>query len=398
MLSGLAEEGDDDRTYFETLLLGARLIGRQVSEPQEALGILDQAKDVLTGSKDGSLANAVLRLELEGVWERERGCLLMELMEKSSDPTSRPTLQADALKHLIQASILLPTSAGTFYTLSHAQAVCRQVDESTVSIQSALELDPAMVQGWHLLALLLTAKGKWLEASEVVEVGLEAWEEDEDAVDLAELVTSRDFGSSEKQTSIAGAPSSTNSEDPLLVDRRLPSSSTLSPLSPANLFAKRTAFDNLETFLQLRMTQALIIERLEGPDEALELQAANFAFFSDRCGRQFVLPGSSHEIGSLQSSTFPPPNPAIVVGDYKEKPALTLNLSKTEEASPLSDMVPEEEGGQPGSAGLREPSSATTNQSSLDGKDSVEREFSMINSSSPLSTNCCLNFQSLIFV
>lgn len=375
----LIEEGDDDRTFFEALLFGAHMAGRNCGEPKEGLSYLDQAKAVLAESTDGSLTDAALRLELEGVWEQERGCLLMALLERVPDPTSRPTVQAEALKHLLQASVLLPSSARTFFVLAHAQVVCRQVDEATVAIQSALELDPGMVEGWHLLALILTAKGKWAEAAEIVEVGIDTWEE-EDEDDLADidgtdsLVARRDYAD-EKQ-GVQNVPDVASG--PILPGGRLPVVKSFFPRTISTIFLRTTAFAKLEAFLQLRMTQAVLLERLEGPDEALELQQANFAFFSVRCGRQVPLPRAPGQAGSLKSvAVAPVTNLSIVVdGDSHEKSVLLVDSSK-----PIING--EKAYLDRGALGHgRDPSSTATGPSTINDQDPIEQQFAMVSSSS----------------
>jgi len=378
--AALKEEGDDDRTFFEALLFGARMAGRDCGESKEGLSYLDQAKGVLAESTDGSLTDAALRLELEGAWEQERGCLLMALLERAPDPTSRPTVQAEALKHLLQASVLLPASARTFFALAHAQVVCRQIDEATVAIQSALELDPGMVEGWHLLALLLTAKGKWAEAAEIVEVGLDAWEEeDEDEVAAFDdgsdgLIAKRDFAG-EKQ----GLSSATDTvSSPISPGGRLPPSGLLLPSTPSTIFLRTTAFAKLEAFLQLRMTQAVLVERLEGPDEALELQQANFAFFSTRCGRQVALPRAPGQAGSLKSvAVGPSAGPSIVIDNGHEKPALSIDPSQPA----VNGGKAQFDRGMLGHG--RDPSSSATGPSTINDQDPIEQQFAMVSSAYP---------------
>ena len=374
--AAMEEEGDDDRTFFEALLFGARMAGRDCGEPKVGLDYLDLARTVLAESKDGSLANVTLRLELEGIWEQERGCLLMVLLERAPEPTSRPTVQAEALKHLIQASVLLPSSSRTFFALAHAQVVCRQIDEATVAIQSALELDPGMVEGWHLLALLLTAKGKWAEAAEIVEVGLDAWEEeDEDDVAAADgfdaPVAKRDFAN-EKQ---GLEDVSDTAPTPISSGGRLPAAGSLLSATPSSIFLRTTGFAKLEAFLQLRMTQAILVERLEGPDEALELQQANFTFFSVRCGRQVALPRAPGQAGSLKSvAAAPAAGLSIVVDGGHEKPALSIDPSRQAVNGGKAHLDRDALGHG------REASSSATGPSTINDQDPIEQQFAMVSS------------------
>jgi hypothetical protein len=216
---------------------------------------------------------------------------LLVLNVTDHDPITRPILQSEALANLTNATLLSPSSSTAFYNLAYAQAECREIDASIVSIRSALELDPASLHGWHLLTLLLTAQGKWQDALKIADIGLESFDEDgrgEEAmvkegveglpISPADQTTSGD--GSYPTTSPNSPASQTHFAAPLLTSDRLPHPNTLLPTNPALLPTKA---HRLEAAIQLRMTQAAIVERLEGPEAALTCQQEIFAFFSARC-------------------------------------------------------------------------------------------------------------------
>lgn len=80
-------EFDDDRTFGEALLFGARLLGKECADPEEGLKMIDLALDVWRTSADGSLDGAG--------GEREKGmsrllvvkaALEMSLVQKRQSP------------------------------------------------------------------------------------------------------------------------------------------------------------------------------------------------------------------------------------------------------------------------------------------------------------------------
>ncbi|KAL7411328.1 hypothetical protein BDY24DRAFT_396410 [Mrakia frigida] len=304
-----AVESDNDRTFVETLVFGGRLIGKECGDPREGLKFLKKAEE-LSETSTSVKEDVELKARIQGA----KGLLKMAWVIKDHDPLARAGLQTDALKHLTNATLLSPSSAKAFYNLAYAQAECREIDASTLSIRSALELEPSNVHGWHLLTLLLTAKGKWHDAAKVADIGLESWDGDEegevggeDGAGLggeegdATIVGRKDFVEPAAvsapppppppTSSDPSSPPTTTSLPPLLGNngRLIPMSSLLS-YNPS-LFP--TKAERLEAVLQLRMTQTVIVERLEGPEVAMERQQELFAFFSARCGKVLPPPPSA---------------------------------------------------------------------------------------------------------
>ena len=325
-------------------MFGGRLIGKDCGDPREGLKFLKKAEELSETSpsvkEDTELkariqgAKGLLKMAwvIKGEFEppsllstpsslrvlADRSLHRLFSLQTDHDPLARAGLQTDALKHLTNATLLAPSSAKAFYNLAYAQAECREIEASTHSIRSALELEPSNVHGWHLLTLLLTAKGKWHDAAKIADIGLESWDGDEEvetgaedgaAVDEtlkgdATIVGRKDFVEagppSTSASTVPSSPPTTTSLPPLVGSdgRLIPMSSILS----SNSSLLPTKAERLEAVLQLRMTQTVIVERLDGPEIAMERQQELFAFFSERCGKVLPPPAPATRSGGVPRS------------------------------------------------------------------------------------------------
>ncbi|CDZ96999.1 Tetratricopeptide repeat-containing domain [Phaffia rhodozyma] len=322
------EEFEDDRTFGETLLNGAGLLGKysDVIELEEATEMVDLALRIWDNKGDGSLRDD------ERVKARARALVVkagleMSLAEKTQDPTTRPSFQASALKTLLTAVELNPSSASTFYSLAYVQAESREIDSALTSIRTSLKLDRLNIQSWHLLVLLLTAKEQWKEALDAVEEGLKSWdifvEQDEQEKKAGTVLNEDVKEEQEGETSIPkttsvdfaavpieitpSVPSRTKSSrfisapPPLLSAASIPSPTDLVPASER---PSRSYTDMLQVVFQLRITNVFICERLEGPSVAAELELDLFSFYADTCGRP--APFYAMEETDRRSSIFAP--------------------------------------------------------------------------------------------
>lgn len=301
--SQIAEaEIDNDEEFIQTLLVGSRLLVRDLREPEEAWQYACLAGDVVNSrERRGRGVTAGLQARVEeckGIVRMSIAMLRGSPFEKKSsqliwlgsDTATRPTIQSQALNHLIAATRLDSTSATAFYHLAFCQAEARSIDSATNCVRNALELDSRNVQSWHLLALLLTAQNDWAGAAKAGEAGVSVWEQG-DEIDREEeedvlgnpsesdpTIESKDFA--------ATTPSGTTkmSSEPLLEPSgaftSLRSSPTPSSQAPS-LRSKR-----LEAVIQLRMTLNVIAEKVQGPEVAMFRHQELFAFFSARSGKQ----------------------------------------------------------------------------------------------------------------
>lgn len=145
------------------------------------------------------------------------------------------------------------------------------------------------MQAWHLLCLLLTAQGEWASAVTAGEAGVGVWEEEEaivaaevdnlapgmEAISLDPTIESKDFA---KPSSPAPPARSVDSPRLLLPTGIITALPAIAPPTPSKQI-------RLEQVIQLRMTLAVITEKLQGPETAMLKQQELFAFFSGRAGR-----------------------------------------------------------------------------------------------------------------
>ncbi len=191
------------------------------------------------------------------------------------------------------------SNSHTFYHLAYARAEARDIAGATFSNRTALELDSKNVEAWHLLALLRTADKDWQGALKAVEVGLQTWETAEssfagpDAGQQADSSLSpRDFAVQGATPTAADTPAATSPARHALISGSvlLPAANDQTTARPPLPASKR-----LEMVIQLRMTEAVIVEKLHGQEVALQRQQESFAFFSARSGYSRLGGASSSE-------------------------------------------------------------------------------------------------------
>lgn len=215
------------------------------------------------------------------------------------DPLIRPTYQAQSIDHLNAAVKLDSTNPSIYYHLSYANAEARRIDDAIEAIRTSIELEPGNIPAWHLLALLLTAHKDWSGASRATQVGVETWEIREERLQslrpppafsmvepppteiapLEATVSHLDFAL-HQQREQTGAP-----DIHPLTERVLIEWEELVPIEmphdTASLGPLKTA-ERLTEIIQLRISQAVIIEKTEGPNHALAKQHETFVYLSNK--------------------------------------------------------------------------------------------------------------------
>ncbi|KAK4688880.1 cargo-transport protein YPP1, partial [Tremellales sp. Uapishka_1] len=266
-------EGDSDNNFIRTLMVGARVLCKDLGEPEESWSYLVLAGEVLE-LKEGRQVD-----QLRGEVEECKGIVRMALAMQGADPINRPIYQSQSINHLVTAVRLNPTSSTAYYHLAYSQAESRSIDPATESIRSSLELDAKNIQGWHLLALLLTARGDWEGGMKACEAGVQVWEASEDD-DLNEDEVSHDQeGVDIKDFAITPPTPALQQES----EQTAP----LLPLKPdSRSYARPTVSraKKLKHVISLRMTLVIITEKMLGPEMAMLRQQELFAFFSARSG------------------------------------------------------------------------------------------------------------------
>lgn len=293
-------EGDTDRDveFLEALLLGARLFTQELANPTEAWRYALLASDVV------AVGRRHIAKAFKAKVEESKGIIRMAMASEEGDPLTRPTLQAQGLAHLVEAARLAPSSSAVRYHLAYARTEARDIPGALDAIRETIELAPSNVEAWHLLTLLLTASKDWAGALKASQAGIDTWEtveremaksqpvEDVGPVDVVPFgVSTRDYALDDEGTEHEQDERSHESQS-IIVDRSvlpIAKSSIASSPPPA------TAATRLANVIQLRMTQAVIVEKLYGPDEAMIRQQETFAYFSSRTG--YSRPGG-YETGS----------------------------------------------------------------------------------------------------
>ncbi|KAG8923913.1 hypothetical protein FRC02_010802 [Tulasnella sp. 418] len=335
---------DDDRTFIENLVWGALILVKQIlhhADAKEVESLTMQAREVLdeAGLSDDKPLHARVR--------KAQGIASIFLSIKDPDARARPQHQTTALEHLRAAAELDPSSASTFYHLAIALAETRDIDEAIVEARRAVELLPTELRAWHLLGLLLTAKGDWNGAKVILDLGLDNGEDIEDtggedertlegtSGNPAPGVFAKDFvqtgsqpqedsgvakntdtamSSSDPVATPASDPPVDTNQTPLLIPTTsiIPPASTLH--SPVPDIPQQRRAEKFEASLQLRITQLALMELVDGAEAANLKWPDVFAYFSERHpgptaseGESGTHDSFSHSHSAMPTSVSDPP-------------------------------------------------------------------------------------------
>lgn len=214
------------------------------------------------------------------------------------DPLKRPDYQVQGISHLTMSVKLNSKSPSGFHHLAYAHMEARQIDSAIEAIRASIELEPSNIPAWHLLALLLSTRKEWSGALRATQVGVGTWESREeelqqvrppatstmvaepplDTMPLAATISHLDFGT--RQPDLA-----TTHMDHVLPKRALIQGEYLSeldmPSDTSTIGPPRTA-QRLAEIIQLRITQAVIIEKIDGHNQALAKQHETFTYLSNK--------------------------------------------------------------------------------------------------------------------
>ena len=282
---GSEVEYERDGPFVSTLVAGAKLLVN--CDPAQAWRYALLAGNVISlhtpDDDNGDPIPPSVRADVEQI----KGTIQMTLALDELDHRGQLTsTHHQALTHLHRAVDLNSNDPGTRYSLAHALALTRDIQGALDVIRGTLELVPTNVQAWHLLALLLSATNEWAAARKAAVTGIDLWDAQEmkkgqianSAVEPVVGVESRDFAQSRTEETIrtdetiVPAPQ----RQPLIQGEAL---TTVAPLqAPAT--NTTTATTCLAQIIQLRMTLAVIVEKLEGPEEAMQVQQETFSLFS----------------------------------------------------------------------------------------------------------------------
>ncbi|KAG6827014.1 hypothetical protein H0H92_013580 [Tricholoma furcatifolium] len=270
------DDADSDRAWVETLVSGARMLCRWAAaqpgleglkEVREAGEYIQKARTRLSPVASGPEGiRLVARVDLaEGIWN-----VLMNLKEQ--DPHTRPGRLADAHEFFLRACLetyseeegkpaFAPDPAALFHlALSFAHpGPQHDLEQAIVHAGRAVEADPREIRYWHLLGLLLAAAEKWNEAREILESG---------AV-ISEDESSKNHGQVNGDVAPQATPVILKGDRITLLNGiMLPPFATL--LAPVQDHPPPSNDELFEYALQLRMTQGVLTEVIDGAEGAEE--------------------------------------------------------------------------------------------------------------------------------
>ncbi|RPD68271.1 hypothetical protein L226DRAFT_517343 [Lentinus tigrinus ALCF2SS1-7] len=221
--------------------------------------------------------------------------------------TLRLYVQIQSLE-LLKTSLEHNETASTHHHLALAYlrpGASQDLQSAIVHARATVEADPGEARHWHLLGLLLTASGDWRAAKWVLEMGASVSETDlaeDDAEPVDGLpnngsdvdgVQAHDYASPDAPetnghangNAVGDAASVGERQSARLLERDAtevpPSAELLQPLGdrpPAN---RQEAFEHA---LELRTTQLVLSEHVEGPEGTCDKWVDVFQWFSERRG------------------------------------------------------------------------------------------------------------------
>ncbi|RPD58162.1 hypothetical protein L227DRAFT_594388 [Lentinus tigrinus ALCF2SS1-6] len=304
---GAGKDIDTDYNWVQTLVQGSRMLsrlalvetdaGKAGGYAKEAGELLEKAKARLDRSDNVLLATVELA---EGIWH-------IATAYTEQDPRTR-TRHFEQSLELLKTSLEHNETASTHHHLALAYlrpGASQDLQSAIVHARATVEADPGEARHWHLLGLLLTASGDWRAAKWVLEMGASVSETDL-AEDDAEPVdglpnNGRDVDGVQAHDYAAPDAPETNGhangnavDDAASVGERQParllerdatevppSAELLRPLGdrpPAN---RQEAFEHA---LELRTTQLVLSEHVEGPEGTCDKWVDVFQWFSERRG------------------------------------------------------------------------------------------------------------------
>ncbi|KAF9125976.1 hypothetical protein BGX30_000205 [Mortierella sp. GBA39] len=201
---------------------GSRLYGKELGQATEALACAEKALSNIQQYLDQEEAK-----ELSFYANTYRGIAYGLQAAQAQEPEARPSLYTKAIESFEKAIEIAPGAYEAHYYLALQQAEMREVPKAIVSVKQSLGVNSAHIPSWHLLVLLLSAQKDYERALSICTVGLK--ESDWDLPQTDGFSASQSDG---------------------------------------------------EDYLALRITEAALIEQVNGAEAALEPQEALFVLYT----------------------------------------------------------------------------------------------------------------------
>lgn len=283
-------DSDSDELYVNTLLYGVHVYIKYLQDAQSANTLARKVIDFVASDPKQTLAKD---FELWAKIKRLGGIARAAFCATENNVTTRATLQDESLSLLKQSITLDDQSSETYYALAYLQSEMLNVNHALRSARRAVELEPANVEYWHLLTLLLTSQKDYKGALQIAEEGLAEAEDDDEA--------DQQKGGTAATTTAKPLPSlpNGNTNGVTLMNKSSSSSSASSSLRTTLLsvdFPPRGS-ERSQSILRLMMTHNALEEIVEGGQAAIEGQREIFEFFHRRVGFNVQSHGPTHRIG-----------------------------------------------------------------------------------------------------
>ena len=269
---------DGPLEYIDTLLLGAMVHLRYLRQPKDALSLTEALLALVQDAHAAVPSTVAAR-----VWRV--GAEVRASLVPAALPAERSAYLVEAQQALEEAVSLDDQAAESFWALGYVHALARHVDAATAAVRRAIELEPAWIEAWHLLVLLLTAQKDFAGARRLAAEALSRIEADDEA--------------------------------DMLPAGEAPRPSTSLRTRLVSLDYEPTPFERACTYVRLLMTHNTLVELTEGVPSALEDQRDLFTAYQVH-------------VAPLSTTRMAPSDMTAQAPEFVQPPAAALAASPAE--------------------------------------------------------------------
>ncbi|KAL1920695.1 uncharacterized protein VTP21DRAFT_1072 [Calcarisporiella thermophila] len=241
-------EKEEDGDIVDVMLIGCQLMAKDLEKPQRCVELAQKACTLCRKSECGTEREAEAFRYL-GVGNSMLSC-------EAFDPDTRRKHQEEALSALNHSLTLAPKSYATHYQLALQYAEMRDIPKAILTVRQSLSFNPLHTPSWHLLALLFSCP-----CQNDLE-GAARWTE----LGLAEVEW----------------PAEVFANPLVSGEYVLPPTTNPTPMIASEFVATPTldAVERSEEILALKMTEAYLQDKMNGPSLAIRTHENLFKLFS----------------------------------------------------------------------------------------------------------------------
>ncbi|KAF9913610.1 hypothetical protein BX616_009816, partial [Lobosporangium transversale] len=156
------------------MIAGSVLYGKELNKPTEALTCASNALD----NVHKYLQSHESTSELLNSAYKYQGIAYGLLASSEHEPEKRSDFYAKAIESLAKSIQILPAAFDGHYLLALQLAEMRDIPKATMTAKQSLSINPSYIPSWHLLALLLSSQKDYERALNICAVGLKESEWD----------------------------------------------------------------------------------------------------------------------------------------------------------------------------------------------------------------------------